>query len=132
MKINKLSFVVGLVVVVFGSGCVGIGNGNVGKNIQPPPYGEGEKSIVVHEKKHIDADGKVTSDIDITTKSGLAVSEGVINKKTDMVRDVKVSEAGGGLLTRIFTPTPGLNNGFSGQGGSLSNPSLWTPVGQAR
>lgn len=101
--------------LVFGQGCVNWNShngGNVAANVKPLPYVTGEQAVTTTTTKHVASDGKVTTDIVETAKSGLEVNSEIQHDRLDVAKKVPAKQVttsqsqGGGFLNWLMTPTP--------------------------
>lgn len=114
---NTVSLIGLVVLAIFGSGCMAVNSGNVGKSIQPLPYATNEVSVIMKETTHTDTNGIKTVTVERTTKTGLAVNEGIQHGRLDMAKNVGIAQAkgsSGGFWSWLSTPAPYYSNGYGG------------------
>ena len=103
--IRFVSLVVVALALLFTTGCVAVNNGNLNTKTPPLKYEKDEKSEEIKETKHI-VNGKVVEEtIEKTTRTGLAVKEGVEHHRLDVIEEVgkrKAESTSGGFLSRLF------------------------------
>ena len=126
MKINKLSFVVGLVFVTLGLGCVNNGNTNLIRKNMTLPYKPGEMAVTTTTTSNVVNGVLVGNGTSQVAETGLAVNARIAIQQINAGRDIGVTEKIGnngdggrkGLLALLFGPT---TNNYSGGGGVTSS-----------
>lgn len=87
-------------------GCTSINSGNLGHDVKPLPYKNGEEATIVKRTSRVDLNtGKMTTVTEEVAESGLAVNKQIQLKKLETARDVGVARAvsgSGGTATRGF------------------------------